>query len=57
VDIGILGQQEIPSTIFFQIEEVLDELPSLLKFDLVNFNKTSKDFQDEALKTIDIIYE
>lgn len=57
IDIGILGQKELPAKVFFEIEDALESLPTLLKFDLVDLQGTSKDFQSNILKNTQIIYE
>lgn len=55
IDIGVLGKEPIPIEIKFKIEEELEELPTLYKFDLVDFSEVSKDFKKEALKSIEYV--
>jgi len=50
IDIGIEGPKEIPVEIKFKIEEEIDKLPTLYKFDIVDFKNISKKFKKEALK-------
>jgi hypothetical protein len=50
IDIGILGEEHLLPEIKFKIEEELEKLPTLYKFDLVDFSKVSDDFKKEALK-------
>jgi len=44
-DIGIEGPDKIPTEILIQIEEELDQLPTLYRFDLVDFKKVSSAFK------------
>lgn len=55
VDIGIEGPKEIPIEIKLKIEEEIDELPTLYKFDIVDFKKVPEDFKKEALKNIEYV--
>jgi len=55
IDIGILGKKPVPAEIKFKIEEELEELPTLYKFDLVDFAEVSEDFKKEALKSIEYV--
>jgi predicted nucleotidyltransferase len=55
IDIGIEGPDEISAKTKLEIEEELDNLPTLYKFDLVDFKKVSADFKREALKHIEYV--
>lgn len=55
IDIGILGPKPIPPEIKFQIEEELEKLPTLYKFDLVDFSQVPLRFKKEALKNIEYV--
>jgi len=50
IDIGIEGPEEISAMIKLEIQEKLEELPTLYKFDFVDFKKVASDFKKEALK-------
>lgn len=50
IDIGIEGPQEIPAGIKLAIQEEIDNLPTLYKFDIVDFKVASEKFKKEALK-------
>lgn len=50
IDIGIQGPQEIPVDIKMAIEEQIDNLPTLYKFDIIDFKSVSDKFKKEALK-------
>lgn len=55
VDIGIMGSEKIPVEIKMDIEEEIDELPTLHTFDVVDFNDVSEDFKEEAFKNIEYV--
>jgi len=42
IDIGIEGGKEVPLEILLLIKEEIENLPTLYKFDIVDFNKVSK---------------
>lgn len=50
IDIGIEGPQEIPVEIKLAIQEQIDDLPTLYKFDVIDFKIASDKFKKEALK-------
>ena len=50
IDIGIEGHQAIPIAKKLGIKEDLEKLPTLYKFDLVDFKTVSSDFKKEAFK-------
>ena len=55
IDIGIIGPPIAPSA-WAQIEEEIENLPTLYKIDLVDFNWVSREFKEEALKNIELIH-
>ncbi len=55
IDIGIEGPKEIPVKIKFEIMEEIERIPTLYKFDLVDFKSLSYSFKKEALKYIEQI--
>ncbi len=55
IDIGIEGPKEIPPEIKLEIEEEIDKLPTLYKFDIVDFKEVSGEFKKEALKQIEYV--
>jgi predicted nucleotidyltransferase len=55
IDIGIEGPEEIPSRISLEIRESLDNLPTLYRFDLVDFKKVTPEFKKEALKSVEYV--
>ncbi len=55
IDIGIEGPDEISAKTKLEIEEELDNLPTLYRFDLVDFKKVSLEFKREALKHVEYV--
>ena len=56
VDVGIEGPLIDPFK-WTQIEEEIENLPTLYRIDLVDFSKISEEFKRESLKHIEVIYE
>jgi predicted nucleotidyltransferase len=57
IDIGILDPKPLPIEIKFQIIEELEKIPTLYKFDFVDFSDPliSEDFKSEVLKNIEYV--
>jgi predicted nucleotidyltransferase len=55
IDIGIEGPEEIPARASVEIRESLDNLPTLYRFDLVDFKKVTPEFKREAFKSIEYV--
>ncbi len=56
VDVGIEGPPIDPLT-WAQIEEEIENLPTLYRIDLVDFSSVSQEFKKEALERIEVIHE
>ncbi|MEJ5338986.1 MAG: nucleotidyltransferase family protein [Aquificaceae bacterium] len=56
VDVGIEGPPIDPLK-WSNIQEEIENLPTLYRIDLVDFNTVSQDFRKEALKHIEVIHE
>ena len=52
IDIGIWAKDKVPVKDLFLFYDELESLPTLLKFDVVDFSDVSEDFKNEALKNI-----
>lgn len=55
IDVGIEGTKPLPASIKLAIEEDLERLPLLYKFDFVDFKKVSPEFKKEALRYVESI--
>jgi len=50
IDIGILGDHEIPFDRMNAIKHAVDEIPTLRSIDIVDLNAVSETFKQNALK-------
>lgn len=50
IDIGILPDTPISGRQWVKLQEQLDQIPTLLKIDIVDFNTVDDDFKKIALK-------
>lgn len=50
IDLGFEGGQALPAGLKLDIEEELQNLPTLYKIDLVDFKTVSEDFKKSALR-------
>ena len=56
IDVGIEGPERIPSAVMFKIQEKTDEIPTLYKIDVVDFQTVSEDFKKVSkVKTESVI--
>jgi predicted nucleotidyltransferase len=55
IDIGIEGPKEISGNVISEIKEKIDMLPTLYKFDIVDFKTVSEKFKKEAKKHIEYV--
>ncbi len=56
-DIGIWGKEPLPLAAFYKLEDMMEELPTLFKIDLVDLNRTGAQFQKQALRHVETLYE
>jgi predicted nucleotidyltransferase len=52
IDVGLLGDRNVPASLIQDFRDALEELPVFYKFDVVDFSKTSSGFRRHAMKTI-----
>lgn len=55
IDLGIEGAEELKLQIKAKIEEDIDNLPTLYKFDFVDFKNVSEEFKTEAMKDVEYV--
>ena len=55
IDIGIEGPKQIPAEIKLKIEEEINKIPTLYKFDIVDFKNVSNKLKKEALKNMEYV--
>ena len=55
IDIGIRGPEEIPADVKLDIKEELNKLPTLYKFDVVDFKELSESFREHTLNDVEYV--
>ena len=55
IDIGIEGPYSVPLKIMGQIEDEIENLPTLYKIEIVDFKQTSSDFYEVARQKIESV--
>lgn len=55
IDVGIEGPNPLPTKVKLSLEEEFDNLPTLYKIDLIDFQDVSPRFRKEALKHVQAI--
>lgn len=50
IDVGILADKKIPFSVMVKIREQVEEIKTLRKIDVVDFNSMGEDFKTNALK-------
>lgn len=49
IDVGIEGPEPIPSPVWLEIQEEIENLPTLYKIEVVDFKRVSPEFREVAL--------
>jgi predicted nucleotidyltransferase len=49
IDIGLLGPEAIDDMLLLQIQEDVENIPTLRRIDVVDLNKTDEEFRREVL--------
>ena len=57
IDIGLLAETPVSLAVMQRLQEDLDNLETLYKFDIVDFTGRNDDFAAEAMRTIQVWYE
>jgi predicted nucleotidyltransferase len=55
IDIGIDGPAPIPSDVRVKIADELEELPTLYRFDVVDFKSATEDFKEKTLQKVEYV--
>ena len=56
-DLAVDGEEPLPIQKFYEIEDALEDLPTLYSFDWVDLSKVNANFRKEAIKSARVIYE
>jgi len=55
IDVGIEGKEAIPAGAFLDIQDEIENLPTLYKIEIVDFAEVDKKFKEVAKKHIEMI--
>lgn len=55
IDIGVLGKHSLEAEVKLDIEEELNRLPTLYKFDVVDFSSVSNVFRQKAMRWVEYV--
>jgi predicted nucleotidyltransferase len=56
-DIGIDGSKPLDLSVFFEIKDSLERIPTLYQFDLVDLNRASSKLRESARREGRLLYE
>ena len=56
-DLAVDGDEPLSIQKFYEIEEALEQLPTLYSFDWVDLAKVNSRFREKALKSAQVIFE
>ncbi len=54
-DIGVIGENAMPSHLFYYIEAQFDKIETLYTIDWVDLTQTSASFREEALTQVEVL--
>jgi predicted nucleotidyltransferase len=55
IDVGIRGCRKIPGSVMAEIKEDIDNLPTLYRFDVVDFGHAAPGFRSAAFRDIEYV--
>lgn len=56
-DVAIVGDRPISLRTFYEIEELLDDIDTLYRIDLVDLNRAAPEWRRQALKAVEALYD
>ena len=56
-DVGIIGERPIALTTFYRIGDILEAIDTLYTIDWVDLNRVAPAFRNEAMTTMEVLYE
>ena len=56
-DIGVIGNEPLPVKVFYEIDDMLENLPTLYRIDWVDLNNAAPSLRERALENAEVIYE
>lgn len=56
-DVGVIGDEPLPVKVFYEIDDMLENLPTLYRIDWVDLNNAAPSLRERALENAEVIYE
>jgi predicted nucleotidyltransferase len=56
-DVGVIGDEPLPIKVFYEIDDMLENLPTLYRIDGVDLNRAAPSLRERALAKTEVIYE
>lgn len=56
-DVGVIGDKPLPVKVFYEIDDMLDSLPTLYRIDWVDLNNAAPTLRQRALDHAEVIYD
>lgn len=56
-DVGVIGDEPLPVRVFYEIDDMLENLPTLYRIDWVDLNNAAPSLRARALENAEVIYE
>ncbi len=56
-DIGLLGPRPVPAALLAKLQDELESLPTLIRFDVVDLGRVSAEFRGAALDGAEVLLE
>ena len=56
-DVGVIGDEPLPAKVFHEIDDMLENLPTLYRIDWVDLTSAPASLRQRALEVIEVIHE
>lgn len=56
-DVGVIGDEPLPVRVFYEIDDMLENLPTLHRIDWVDLNNAAPTLRQRALDHAEVIYD
>lgn len=56
-DLAVDGEKELPIKTYYEIADMLEELPTLYRIDWVDMHRVSPEFRERAMRATEVLYE
>ena len=56
-DVGVIGDEPLPVKVFYEIDDMMENLPTLYRIDWVDLNKAAPTLRQRALDHAEVTYD